>query len=572
MFTLRHYQEDAVVSLFDYFYTHATGNPIVALPTGTGKSIVIAEFIRRSLHLYPQTRILNLTHVKELVDQNHKELVALWPSAPAGIYSAGLKRRDTHLPITFCGIASVAKRVEDFGHIDLVIIDECHLVSDKNDTLYAKAIGSLMAVNPRLRVIGLTATPYRLGTGLLTEGKVFTDVCCDWTTLEKFNQLVDEGYIAPLIPKRTKHELDTTGVGTSHGEFNIDELQAAVDVDSVTRGALTEAVTEAQRRVSWLVFCSGTKHADHTSEILTQLGVSNVRVHSDLEGGDAERDQNIKLFKGGHVQAMVGVGVFTTGFNHPPVDCIVILRPTMSAGLWVQMLGRGTRPCGLWGKENCLVLDFAANTRRLGPINDPVIPKKRGKGKGEAPFKVCPQCDTYNHARARTCVLCGYIFPAVVATSTTAATDELIRKQREPAEVPVLTTFDVTRVEYSKHTSRDVSKPPSLLVTYYCGLRIFNEWLCLEHTGFARHKARDAWRMMAGAAAEGEDPGEPPDTIKEALELVDYLRPPSKIRVLVKSKWPEVVGYEFTENVPQVGDDYSKARTLKDIHEDDIPF
>lgn len=574
MLALRHYQEEAVCSIFQYFVDHPVGNPIVAMPTGTGKSYVIAEFISRALRLYPRTRILIVTHVKELIEQNHKELMELWPTAPAGVYSAGLRRRDIHLPVTFCGVASIAKRAEDFGYIDLIIIDECHLVSDKVDTQYAKVIGLLKLTNPRLRVIGLTATPYRIGTGLLTEGKVFTEICCDWTSLERFNQLVDEGYISPLIPKRTTTELNVEGVGITNGEFNIDELQAAVDRDSVTRAALTEAVRLAKGRWSWLVFCAGTKHADHARDILNEFGIPALSVHTDLRAEDGNRDENIGKFRRMEIAALCNVGVLTTGFNHKPVDCIIVLRPTMSASLWVQFLGRGTRPSPETFKQNCLVLDFATNTRRLGPINDPVIPRKRGKkGTGGAPYKLCPICDAYNHTRARYCIGCQYEFPTMVVLEESAASDELIRRKKEakaePVEVPLLQTFQVDRVEYMKHISRDLSKPPSLLVSFYCGLRIFNEWLCLEHPpGFARHKARDAWRMMSSAAADEwgwNAEVEPPESIDAALALVDGLRPPSAIRVLVKTKWPEVVGYEFNEHVPLNGEQAAIAT-------DDIPF
>lgn len=562
MLTPYYYQEESVIGLFNYFASHPVGNPVVALPTGTGKSIVIAEFIRRALWLYPQTKIMVATHVKELVGQNHAELMSQWPTAPAGIYSAGLKRRDHHLPITFCGIASVAKRLEYFGRIDLLVVDECHMISDKAASLYVKAINALKTVNPLLKVIGLTATPFRLGMGLVTDGQLFTDICVDYTGLEKFNLLVDQGYISPLIPKRTDTELSVEDVGVHAGEFIQKELQDAVDKESITRAALEEAVQLAKGRRHWLVFCTGTKHADHARDILIQLGIPAVCVHSALPGGDAERDRNILLFKTGYVGAMVGVGVFTTGFNFKPIDCIIVLRPTMSACLWVQLLGRGTRPSPETGKKNCLVLDFAANTRRLGPINDPVIPRRKGKKtNGLVPYKTCPVCNTYNHARVRLCIECGYEFPQVFVASTSAATDELIRKcpvEKQPEPAAPIEEFDVDRVEFDKHFSKDSSKPPSLKVTYYCGYRVFNEWLCLEHEGFARHKARDAWRLMDGEGA-------PPETVDEALQRVDYLEPPSKVRVMLKPKYPEIVGYDFGGERPPV-----KAAPV--IDDDDIPF
>lgn len=578
----RYYQEEAIIGIFNYFNENS-GNPVVALPTGTGKALVQAEFMRRALLYYPQTRILCLTHVKELVAQNHAELLEQWPTAPAGIFSAGLRRKDTHLPITFCGIASVHKCLEYFGFIHLVLIDECHMISDKGSTMYLKAIEELKLRNPLLKVVGFTATPFRLGMGLITEGKLFTDICVDYCSLDKFNELVDAGFISPLIPKRTGIELDVSGVGISQGEFNSDELQAAVDKENITRGALEEAQRLAIGRKRWLVFCTGTDHADHARDMLNEMGIPAVSVHSKLIGGDAERDRNISWFRGPivsetDVRAMVGVGVFTTGFNYKPVDCILVLRPTMSTGLWVQLLGRGTRPSPETGKKNCLVLDFAANTRRLGPINDPVIPRRKGKKQAiGAPYKICPSCDTYCHTRVRYCPSCQYEFPETFKAEVNAATDELIVKKRVQREEPsskqsTVSEHVVDRVEYAKHFSKDSSKPPSLRVTFYSGSKTFNEWLCLEHQGFALHRARQQWTLMGGNSyIDGR-----PITVDDALSLVNDLKPPTKIRVLhtADSKWPEIVGYEFDtpgieQPEPTVFDD---GADNAHIHEDDIPF
>jgi DNA repair protein RadD len=586
MLTLRYYQEEAVTGLFKYFETNY-GNPIVALPTGTGKAFVIAEFLRRALHLYPQTRALVITHVKELIAQNHAELLEIWPTAPAGIFSAGLKRKEAHFPITFCGIASIRKALSYFGRVDLVLVDEAHLISNNGEAMYSKVIAELKAINPFLKVIGFTATPYRLGMGMLTKGKIFTDITTNYCTMEKFNELVDSGFISPLIPKMTETELDVTGVGITKGEYNTDELQAAVDKESITRAALEEAVRLGAGRRHWLVFTTGTRHADHARDILISLGIPAVSVHSNLLGGDEERDKNIRLFKGGYVGAMVGVGVFTTGFNFKPVDFIIVLRPTLSPVLWVQLLGRGTRPSPETGKQNCLVLDFAANTRKLGPINDPVIPsRKKKKGGDWIPYKICPACNTYNHARARFCCNCQQEFPERFAASKHAATDELIRREKKeeaPKQEATVAEFVVQRVEYAKHFSKDLSKPPSLRVTYYCESRTFNEWLCLEHPrGFALHKAHENWRLMAG----GYD-GDIPDTVDGALGMVNDLQPPTKIRVLFAGKWPEVVGYEFgtpgcalpmAYAVDDGADDFSSGvnshgKTVQQAVEDgDIPF
>ena len=541
MLSLRYYQQESVDGLFNYFSTNAEGNPLIALPGGTGKSLVIAEFVRRVITQWPNQKILVATHVRELITQSYEELVGLWPTCPAGIYSAGLKRRETHLPVTFCGIASIAKRIQEFGHVDLMLVDEADLISHREGTQYRKAIEALKVINPNLRVIGLTATPYRLGLGTLTDGDIFTDIIVDYTSYDKFNRLVDDGFISPLIAKKTDVELNVDGVHVVGGEFNRGELQAACDKELVTRAALEEALVLAHDRNHWMAFCTGTTHADHTRDMLIEMGISAVSVHSNLPGGDDERDENLRLFKAGMVRTVVGVNVFSRGFNFRPTDCLLIMRPSMSPAWWVQALCRGTRPSPETGKQNCLVLDYAGNTRRLGPINDPVLPRKKGaKGSGMVPFRICPVCQTYNHTRVKFCSSCQYEFPEVVKIAETASDLDLIRREKpKPTPKPaVLEEYDVHRVEFAIHEPRDPSKGRSLKAAYHSGLRIFNEWLCFDsEKGFPRHKAHETWRLMAGTEA--------PKTTDEALMRVGELRPPVKIRVLHEGKYPQVVGYDF---------------------------
>lgn len=507
--------------------------------------------------MYPGQRFIMLTHVKELIAQNYRSLVRQWPVAPCGIYSAGLGKKQTQFPITFAGIASVVNSADEFGHIDLAFIDEAHLVSPKDGTMYQKFLGALRARNPKLKVVGLTATHYRLGQGLLTEGDshIFDDVCFDLTYLEAFNWLIDQGYLCPLIPKRTSAELDISNVAVHAGEFVQKDLQDAVDKSEVTYATLRETLASAGDRNHWLIFASGVDHAVHVAETLDALGVSATCVHSRM--ADGERDKNIADFKAGKYRAMVNNGILTTGFDYPEIDLIVMLRPTQSPGLWVQMLGRGTRPVYAPGhnlgdaagrlaaqsggpKKNCLVLDFAGNTRRLGPINDPVIPKRKGKRVGHAPVKTCEHCGTYNHTSARFCIACGAEFHVQVRFGPGASTEELIRKPdgKSEAVAPLVEKFRVDRITYQVH--RKEGRPDSIEVSYFAGLRMFREWVCLEHDGFARKKSRDWWRRRS---SKPDEP--PPETTWEALQRIHELKPPTHISVWMNRKYPEVTGHHY---------------------------
>lgn len=571
---LRDYQNRAVVSPFDYWMNGGKGNPAIGMPTGTGKSVVIAEFNRLAVTRYPQTRILNLTHSRELIRQNHDKLKELWSVAPSGVLSAGLNRRDFGFPITFAGIGSIVKHAEKFKHTNLITIDECHTVSVKENAMYFRFLKELQAYNPKVKVLGLSATLYRMGSGsIVSPGSIFTDVCLDLTSMDEFNRFIDEGYLVPLIPRPTDTELDVSSVRMSAGDYNMHDLQAAVDKDSITRAAVSEMIEKGQGRKSWLVFASGIEHSVHVANVLGEMGISAVAVHSstkDFPMSNELRDSYVEAFKRGEIQALVNNGCFTTGFDHPAIDLIGVLRPTRSPGLWVQMLGRGTRPdwmagqiygafdlstkegrlaCIAAGKPNCLVLDFAGNTRTLGPVNNPRIPNKKKKGgPQETPVKECDFCNTLNHCSVRFCIFCKEEFPPPkFKVSTTAFSDELIarKKDKEPEKLEQV-DFKVDLVEYSKHDPAAMrfrsnwSSLPSLKVTYNCGLRKFVEMVNVEHKGeITKEYVRKWWTQASNNIHI-------PQTVDEALQLADTLKPAKSIRVHTNKKpHPEILHRQY---------------------------
>lgn len=521
MLTLRPYQQAAITSIYGYFQSH-NGNPLVVIPTAGGKSLVMAAFIEGVLKAWPDQRILIVTHVRELIAQNHAEMIGLWPEAPAGIYSAGLGKREAQARILFAGIQSIHRRAQEVGHTDLVLIDEAHLIPGNSSTMYRRLLDGLARINPALKVIGLTATPFRLDSGMLHEGKnaLFTDIAYE----APVRDLIDAGYLSPLVSKQPATRLDVSKVGTRAGDFIQRDLAAAVDQEAITRAAVTEIIAHGLDRKSWLTFCSGVDHARHVAEEFARQGIICSTIFGDTP--KEERDAIIAAFKRGEIRALASMGVLTTGFNAPAVDLIALLRPTKSAGLYVQIVGRGTRLAP--GKENCLVLDFAGNVRRHGPI-DLVRPKRPGDGGGEAPTKVCPMCESIIALSATECPDCGHVFPArEVKIAPTAAT--------LPVLSPKAQWLPVHGVSYSRHDK--LGGLPSLKVTYNCGLRSYSEWVCIEHHGYARQKAADWWCKRA--------PGCPvPLTVAEAIAEAKRLVRPSEISVRPSGRYVEVSGYRF---------------------------
>ena len=511
MYQLRPYQRDAVLAALRTIEPN-TLDPLdpspatlICCPTGCGKSLILGEIVRQLITHIPGYRIMMLTHVKTLVAQNHEKLINLCPdlTGSVGVHSAGLNRRDTHHPIIFGNVQSVINTLKKdqiaFGERNTLIVDECHLISPVETTSYQIVINILKSINPNLKIIGLTATPFRLKSGHLLDdigNRIFTSIAFDNTKLDDFNDLIKQGYLAPLIPKQTETEIDLSAVHIQNGDYKKDELQRAAMAGTTTERAIDEMLDNAGDRKKWLIFASGIEHTEQIAEILQSKGINALYAHSEQDR--KINDQVIKEFKEHpHLPesepiALVGADMFTTGFDCPDIDLIGMLRPTTSVGLHCQMLGRGTRPHP--AKKNCIVFDYAYNTARLGPINDPVIKARNKKRQqGDMPVKVCPECMVYNHPKIKICINCGYEFPVHEKIVETASTHQIIK---DPDQVHTLT---VNRVTYNLHEKKD--KPPSVRVSYFCGLRMVDEWVCPEHPNV--HARIRAFRWVEDRLTDG---------------------------------------------------------------------
>ena len=321
MFIPRPYQSEAVQSVFKYFDSHS-GNPLIGLPTGTGKSVLPPMFMSQAFNQFPNSRFLLCTHVKELISQNERAMKKIWPTAPLGVCSSGLGRWEPYSPIVYAGVASVYKKYKELGHVDIMFIDEAHLLAPNDNTMYQKLISGLKETNPYLKIIGLSATLFRMGQGMLTEGDdaLFTDVAYDKTSMEAFVSFIDDYYLSDLITPMTNNIIDVTDVRQLANDFNQKDLAKAVDKESVIRASLTEACDVAKDRKSWMVFGAGIDNCEHINTMLNSMGVPACVVHSKMD--EQERDNRLEMFQQGNYKAVISYGILTTGFDHLQVDCI----------------------------------------------------------------------------------------------------------------------------------------------------------------------------------------------------------------------------------------------------------
>jgi len=535
MTNLRPYQQKTVTDLWRWF-EHNIGNPCLSLPTGSGKSHIIAAICKDAISQYPPTRILMLTHVRELISQNAEKLRYHWPNAPLGIYSAGLKQKDID-QITFAGVQSVRKKASLIGHIDLIIVDEAHTINHNDTGGYRELINDLQSINPKCKVIGLTASPFRLGHGMITDDPAIFDDIIEPVTIQ---ELQYQGYLAKLISKATHKKLSADGVHTRGGEYIESELQKAIDTSDNNVQVIDEVISLAGDRRHWLFFCTGVEHAEHVRDILVDRGITADCV----TGKTQHRDRILDEFKNGQIKAITSVGVLTTGFDYPDIDLIVMMRPTMSPGLYLQMAGRGLRLKS--HTETCLVLDFAGVVEQHGPITNVSTPKKPGEG--IAPSKICPECDEIVHASLMVCPSCGYEFPPVQKEALVLHDDDI---QGDGSKKQ-----DVLRWEWEIHTSQKSGKR-MLKVTYFGNLNEhpISEYLTVLHDGYAGYKALEKLRVISDKIGVDYMSHE---TLESLCNALNKASPPTEIVHIKNGKF-----YDIIDRI------WGERKEAEEIEEDD---
>lgn len=392
---LRPYQKKAIDDLVSCLNDDKRSRPLVVAPTGSGKSVIIAAFLGRIIQRRPALRVLIIVPKGNLVKQNAEKMRSM--GLDFSVCSASLSRRSLMRPLV---IGTPGTLVGALKHsdkaFDVVLVDEAHRFKPDGEGLYSAIFLGLKKKNPKVRIGGFTATPYRMTTGSLIGG-TFTKIAHEVSILE----LIKLGYLCEVTTKLVP-QLDISKAKIVAGDYSGNSVAELIDTEESTAAVIKHVLAMPERKRG-IVFASNIAHADNFAKALRNAGVTAQAVHSKIPV--ALRNKYIAAFQRGEINYLVSRDMFVEGFDVPAIDIIVSLRATQSTGLWVQMLGRGMRPHP--NKTDCALLDFVGNVERHGFIDDIRVDSFQRKTKKAyeramvTPIELCFDCQNYFNAKKK---------------------------------------------------------------------------------------------------------------------------------------------------------------------------
>jgi len=499
--TLRDYQKEACRACVDEL--KAKNSALIVLPTGAGKTLVISALV----YAIKNKRVLIVSHRKELVDQTAAAIERTCQEK-VSVYSAGLNKKELDKRVIIAGVQSIANKSENLN-VDCVFIDECHLIPNlkKNSSgQYNKLLSNLRRNNKELKIIGLTATPYRLDGGVIygNVNNYYFDRTC---YICKTGELIKNGFLSPLtsfapLPSCDLKELNS--LPKEKGEFKASAVSNFYRNKERFKVVVSDMIEKTKERKSVIVFCPSLSYLE---ELKNELPNDSFKAVSSFTT-QAERDNIIKEFKEGKVKYLLNVDVLTTGFDAPNVDAVVLLRATLSAGLYVQIVGRGLRRAK--GKDDCLILDYGGNVARFGGLDNISSTGRTTHKKKEDLQKICPDCkrvlpfsarmcpcgcDLYenkNYCPACSAIVGKKIFSCPTCGAVLKSVEELEAYNGDidlisGSSLPLLST-DIKKTLYLIHESRKTSKK-LVEIKYITNDGTFQEFLGFESGGFLRARA-----------------------------------------------------------------------------------
>lgn len=516
--TLRWYQKEAILAIMQGLKEGEV--PYVDLLCGLGKSRVMAYLTDKAMN--QGLRVLQLVPGQELVTQNFNELLEYRGNKSGlGIVSAALQKQEGHAQAVVAMINSFVNKRFDFGKFDVLIIDECDLVTPGHKSMFQKVIIHLKNLNPNLKIIGLTGSPYRTGIGAIENDSIYgkaTFTKCVWSSTPHLHRLIEEGYLSRIESISSDIHADMEKVRVnSNGDYDTELM--SVKFDEIIDHAVPDMIDKFNHYniKTALIFASSIANAKRIiSTYISLTGLDNMRlVHGEMDKSEREKILNwLKNSEGNRY--IVNVGILTRGYNYPQLDCVVFLRATKSLQLYVQCVGRAIRS---HDEKDCgYVIDYGTNIERLGPIDD-IKPPKPKEEKGDAPRKQCTakidnrqgikkiikeveynrnhgdDCNYPNILSAKNCALCGAEFipdeesPGNYSMRTKA---EILRMKKESKYVK----HDIKYLYFEPKVSKSGHLMALMKLVNFDNITVHTVFLCLEHPGQAAglaHRFIKSW-------------------------------------------------------------------------------
>lgn len=555
----RFYQSEAIDSVHPI-----GGRKLIVVPTGGGKSYILGRIGSDNAPI--MGRVLVFVHVQELVEQNTNAFTRIDPTLDLGLVCASLKRAElpahlrdflgkTDAEITVASIQSVYKKLHLWDDVGLIIIDEAHRITPLGGKLFTAVLKRF----PDVPVIGLTATPFRMGTGYLHKGehKLFDEISYEIT----YPELVELGYLVPFASKGSELAYEDTGLKKVGGEFSQKDLDLLTVDGAKTQRIVKQMVQRASGRKHKLVFAINKRHALMIKGFLEEEGQSCGALYDDMAKDGLRREDEIEMFRLGVYDYLINVNILTTGFDFPALDCIILLRPIASPVLYIQCCGRGTRTSPETGKHDCLILDYGGNVGRHGEFGQPTIKEAKagkktkicascGEKNTEAArycasgcgykfkdmFKTCPKCQAEVDRQAQSCSGCGYAWPV-----NESKLDE-DGKTLIPNKAIWLSVASWTGKPYTPRLKDDGSQSPdSFLLTYKSvdGISI------REYTFPESYPARPRFERFWLDHQMGGKRDNTPKTASQAYDQFRTLHMPKEIKVIRQGVYYNVLSRKF---------------------------
>ena len=524
---LRDYQQEAIDSLWKCLFTESVA--LCVLPTGCGKTECFIGLLAKALKAKKDLKALVLLNRVKLLEQTTMRLERALPFGSVGSFCGTLKLYDSSSPITVASIDSIA--AQDLDNINLIILDECHNLSEDEHSRYMSFIKANQKKNERLKVIGFTATPYR-ATGLIYgKGKFFPSI----TYTKPISFFFRNGWLTKPVMKNIRSQsFETKGLSMKMGDYDSKQVSKLTGDKEKVFNQVRDALTRSLDRNKIVWCCASIDHSEMVKEALVSLGEKAETIHSKQK--PIEQLQAKKNFEQGSSRHLSFVSIVSEGYDNPAIDCVVLMRPTRSPTRYVQTVGRGLRLHER--KEDCLILDYARVVENCGPLDSPIIPRKGERNKSEINMKFCPQCLSYVKINEKECPDCGHEF---VKARVNRLKNIESMPDHDSRIVQGSSSYKakISQVRTEKHQSK--SGNLCLRLDYYSvtdilsGLMVISEYFVMDKA-FAIKKAKARLHVM----------GEKLTTL-DALSGKTVKNPPQSIEYVIKDGFKRIEKLNFRD-------------------------